>query len=181
MSLKDLAKKIKVCKKCRLWKSRINAVPGEGNPRAKIMFIGEAPGSKEDETGKPFMGMAGVFLDTLFKKYKIKRKDIFITSVVKCRPPENRNPKADEINACAKAYLYKQIKAVKPKIIVLLGNIPLKALLGKKKMSEVHGKIFIKRKIKYIPLFHPAAGMRFPKIKKEMTADFKKIKELLKS
>jgi len=175
MTLKSLAKKIKVCKKCRLWKNRINAVPGEGSSRAKIMFIGESPGRKEDETGKPFMGMAGVFLDSLFKKYKIKRKNIFITSVVKCRPPGNRNPKTDEINTCVKAYLYKQINTVKPKTIVLLGNIALKTLLNEKKMSEVHGKIFIKNKIKYIPTFHPAAGMRFPKIRKMMIEDFKKI------
>ncbi|MBW2977545.1 uracil-DNA glycosylase [Candidatus Woesearchaeota archaeon] len=180
MTLKQLADKIKVCEKCRLWKNRINAVPGEGNSRAKIMFIGEGPGRREDETGRPFMGMAGVFLDQLFKRYKIKRKDVFITSAVKCRPPENRNPRPDEVNVCAKAYLYKQIKAVKPKIIVLLGNISLKALLNKRKVSELHGKIFIKRKIKYIPTFHPAVGMRFPRLRKLMMEDFKKIKELLK-
>ena len=181
MSLKKLADKIKSCKKCRLSKNRTNAVPGEGNPRAKIMFIGEAPGNKEDETGRPFIGMAGVFLDQLLKNNKIKRKDVFITSVVKCRPPENRNPKTDEINKCAKAYLFKQIKAVKPKIIVLLGNIALKVLLNERKMSEIHGKVFIKKKIRYIPTFHPAAGMRFPTTGKMIREDFKKIKELLKS
>ena len=153
MALKDLAKKIKVCKKCRLWKNRINAVPGEGNPRSKIMFIGEAPGSKEDETGKPFIGMAGVFLDTLFKKYKIKRKDTFITSVVKCRPPENRNPKTDEINTCAKAYLYKQIKAVKPKII---GPTIFAAFTGRS-LAKIALTIILKMKNARI---HPAIGER---------------------
>ena len=176
MTLKSLAKKIKVCKKCRLWKNRINAVPGEGSSRAKIMFIGESPGRKEDETGKPFMGMAGVFLDQLFKKNKIRRKNVFITSVVKCRPPGNRNPKKDEVKTCVKAYLFKQINLIKPKVIVLLGNIALKALLDKKKMSEVHGKVFIRNKIRCIPTFHPAAGMRFPKIRKKMINDFKNIK-----
>lgn len=173
--LTELANKIKVCKKCRLWKNRINAVPGEGNLKAKIMFVGESPGRKEDETGKPFIGMAGVFLDQLFKKYKIKRKDVFITSVIKCRPPKNRNPKPDEIKVC-KNYLTKQIKLIKPKAIVLLGNIALKTLLDKKKMTEVHGKIFIKNKIKYIPTFHPAAGMRFSRLRKLIDDDFKKIR-----
>jgi DNA polymerase len=173
-----LADKIRNCKKCRLWKNRINAVPGEGNPRAKLMFIGEAPGKREDETGKPFMGMAGVFLDSLFKRYKIKRKDIFITSVVKCRPAGNRDPKPDEIKICIRNYLNKQIKLIKPKVIVLLGNIALKTLLDKRKITEVHGWVFVKNKIKYIPTFHPASGMRFPKIQKLMIKDFEKIRRL---
>jgi DNA polymerase len=171
-----LAGKIKACKKCRLSKKRINAVPGEGDPRAKLMFIGEAPGAKEDETGKPFMGMAGVFLDSLLKKFKIKRKNIFITSIVKCRPPDNRDPKQDEIKACS-YFLNKQIKLIKPKLIVLLGDIALRALLNEKKVSQFHGDIFIKSKIKYIPTFHPSAGMRFPRIRKLMEDDFKKIKK----
>jgi len=174
--LKQLADKIKVCKKCRLSKKRINAVPGEGDSKAKLMFIGEAPGAKEDETGKPFIGMAGVFLDSLLKKYKIKRKNIFITSIVKCRPPDNRDPKQDEIKAC-KYFLNKQIKLIKPKIIVLLGDVVLRALLNEKKVSQFHGDIFIKNKIKYIPTFHPAAGMRFPRIRKLMEDDFKIIKK----
>jgi len=178
MKINDLANKIKVCNKCRLSKKRINPVPGEGNARAKIMFIGESPGKKEDETGRPFMGMAGVFLEQLFNKYKIKRKDVFITSVVKCRPPGNRNPKPDEIKICVRNYLNKQIKLIKPKVIILLGNIALKTLLGKRKMTEVHGKVFVKNRIKYIPTFHPAAGMRFPKIRKLMINDFKKIRGL---
>lgn len=174
--LAALADKIKVCKKCRLSKKRINAVPGEGDPKAKLMFVGEAPGAKEDETGKPFIGMAGVFLDSLLKKYKIKRKNIFITSIVKCRSPDNRDPKQDEIKAC-KYFLNKQIKLIKPKVIVLLGDVAFRSLLNEKKVSEFHGDIFIKNKIKYIPTFHPAAAMRFPRIKKLMEDDFNKIKK----
>jgi len=174
--IKKLNNQIRNCKKCRLWKNRTNAVPGEGNINSKIMFIGEAPGAKEDKLGKPFVGISGRFLDKLFKQNKLKRKDIFITSVVKCRPFKNRNPKPDEVSVCIKNYLFKQINLIKPKIIVLLGNIALKALLNKKKMNEVHGKIFIKNKIKYIPTFHPAAGMRFPKIRKKMIEDFKTLR-----
>lgn len=174
--IKEIAKKVMACKRCMLWESRKNAVPGEGSSRAKIMFIGEAPGSREDELGRPFCGRAGEFLDELLAKTGIKRKDIFITSVVKCRPPNNRAPKDDEIKAC-RPYLEKQIGLINPKIIVLLGEIALNTLLGMKRISAHHGKVIKKDRI-YIPMFHPAAGMRFPKTRKEMENDFKRIQQV---
>ncbi len=165
MNLKTLANKIKRCRLCALSKSRKKAVPGEGAAKAKIMFIGEAPGKKEDETGRPFMGKAGDFFNELLKKNKIDRKKCFITSVVKCRPPKNRNPKAIEARTCVQEYLSKQIMLVNPKIVVLLGNIAKK---------YVPKELLKGRKV--IITHHPAAGMRFPKSRKKMEFDFKRIK-----
>ncbi len=175
--LKELAEKIRACKKCELWKERKNAVPGEGSAEAKLMFISEAPGSREDDLGKPFCGKAGEFLDELFAMAKIKRENVFITSVIKCRPQNNRIPKPDEIRAC-KPYIEKQIELINPKIIVLLGEIALNTLLGMKGISSQHGKIIKKDRI-YLPMFHPSAGMRFPKIKMDMEKDFLVLKELI--
>ena len=174
--IKEISKKIMFCKKCRLWERRTHAVPGEGNPKAKLMFVGEAPGKREDELGRPFCGRAGEFLDELLAKAGIKREDIFITSVIKCRPPNNRAPKNDEIKAC-RHYLEKQIELINPKTIILLGEVALNALLSMKRISDHHGKIIKKDRI-YIPMFHPAAGMRFPKTRMEMENDFKKLQQV---
>lgn len=165
MNLKTLANQISKCKLCPLWKSRKKAVPGEGSPKARIMFIGEAPGSEEDKTGRPFMGMAGKFFDALLKKNKIARNKCFITSIVKCRPPENRAPKPSEAKVCVQEFLTKQILLIKPKTIVLLGAVAKKytpkELLKNKKVIATH---------------HPAAGRRFPKSRKKIERDFRKIK-----
>ena len=171
MNLTTLANQIKKCKKCPLYKSRKKAVPGEGPKKAKIMFIGEAPGAEEDKVGKPFVGRSGRFFDQLLKKNKINRKKVFITGAVKCHPPKNRNPKLKELKICKKLYLDKQIKTIKPKLIVILGRIALKSLLNQNKIK--HGK----RIKNYFITYHPAAAMRFPKIKKAMEKDFKKIKK----
>jgi uracil-DNA glycosylase family 4 len=164
MNLKLLASKIKRCRLCALGRTRKHAVPGEGSSKAKIMFIGEAPGAEEDRTGRPFMGRAGEFVNELLKKNKINRKKCFITSVVKCHPPRNRNPKAIEARICVQEFLAKQIMLVNPKIIVLLGNIARryvpKELLKGRKVIATH---------------HPAAGMRFPKSRRKMERDFKRI------
>ena len=165
MNLKSLANKIRKCKLCALGNSRKKAVPGEGAAKARIMFIGEAPGAEEDKTGRPFMGMAGKFFYELLKKNRINKKKCFITSAVKCRPPKNRNPKAIEARICVQEYLAKQIRLINPRTIVLLGNIAKryvpKELLKSRKVIATH---------------HPAAGMRFPKSRKKMQRDFKKIK-----
>jgi DNA polymerase len=178
MKLSKLAKEIKRCKKCDLWENRINAVPGEGPENAKILFIGQAPGRNENLQGKPFVGMAGKFLDKLFNSIGIKRKKVFITGAVKCFPPKNRRPTKHEIEAC-KPYLLKQIEIIKPKLIVLLGDVALETLLGKNKISKIHGKPIRRNKIIYFPTFHPAAAMRFPKIREKMLKDFEKLKLLL--
>jgi DNA polymerase len=167
-ALERLSSRIRRCKKCRLWKGRSRAVPGEGPTSARIMIIGQAPGRNEDETGRPFIGRAGKFLDKLLEQAGIRRSDVFITSVVKCFPPKNRIPKKDEIKAC-NSYLREQIRLVKPKVIVLLGNVAIRAVLGNLK----HGKPVRIDDITYLPTYHPAAGMRFPKIRKAMERDFR--------
>ena len=150
-----------------------NIVFGEGPSKAKIMFIGEAPGKQELKTGRPFVGRAGKFLDELLKKNKINRKKIYITSVLKFLPKKITKDYVKK----SKPYLLEQIKIIKPKKIVLLGNLALKTLINEKlTISKVHGKKITKDKITYLPMFHPAAGMRFPKIKKEMEKDFKLLK-----
>ncbi|MGB9609278.1 MAG: uracil-DNA glycosylase family protein [Patescibacteria group bacterium] len=123
-SLKKLALRIKKCKKCSLWRTRIQAVPGEGNLKAKILIIGEAPGKEEDKQGRPFCGRAGKFLDELLKIANLKRQEVFITNVVKCRPPKNRRPKKEEIEKC-RPWLVEQIKILKPKLIITLGALAL--------------------------------------------------------
>jgi uracil-DNA glycosylase family 4 len=164
---------IRHCRKCRLWKSRKNAVPGEGNPHAEIMFIGQAPGRKEDETGRPFVGRAGKLLTELLTDIGIKRKDVFITSVIKCFPPKNRLPKSDEIVAC-NPYLQKQVALIKPKTIVLLGNVAIKTVLGDiGKLDKIHGKRIKRKGMTCIPTYHPAAAMRFPEIRRRIERDFK--------
>ena len=162
--LEKLAKQIRKCRKCKLWKTRNNAVPGEGPSNAKIFFIGQAPGKQEDLQGKPFVGRAAKFLNMLLEKNNIKRSDVFITSVLKCFPPKNRLPKKDEIKACL-PYLIKQLEIINPRVVVLLGNVAIKTL---KNHEILKGK-------KVICTYHPAAGMRFPKIKKKMFDDFKRI------
>ncbi len=162
--LEKIAEEIKKCKKCRLWKTRTNAVPGEGPSNAKIFFIGQAPGKQEDLQGRPFVGRAGKFLNMLLEKNNIARNKVFITSVLKCFPPKNRLPKNDEVKACL-PYLIKQLEIVNPRIVVLLGNVAVKAL---KNHEILKGR-------KVICTYHPAAGMRFPKIRKKMLEDFKKI------
>jgi len=171
--LERLHARIKECRKCRLWKSRRNAVPGEGNARAEIMFIGQAPGRTEDATGRPFVGRAGKLLTELLHKNGISRRNVFITSVIKCFPPKNRMPKSDETKAC-NPYLRMQIALIKPKTIVLLGNVAIKTMLcGADSLDKIHGGKFIRKGITYIPTYHPAAAMRFPEIKRKLEMDFK--------
>jgi len=168
LDLKILAKKIEKCRLCRLWKSRKKAVPGEGPRNAKVMFIGQAPGKQEDATGKPFVGKAGKFLDMLLNEIGLERRKCFITSVVKCFPPGNRPPKADEAVICVSNYLSKQIKLVNPKLVVLLGKV------AQRYVPEhlLSGRIVLKTA-------HPAAGMRFPKIRRKMKRDFNLLKKLI--
>ena len=163
-TLEKIAAEVQACTKCVLWKSRTNAVPGEGPKSAKIMLIGQAPGRMEDMTGRPFVGRAGEFLNQLLADNGIDRKKTFITSSIKCFPPGNRKPKAGEIAAC-RPYLERQIKLINPKIIVLMGRVAQKAV----------PKALLKGR-RVIRTYHPAAGMRFPKIGKKMAADFRKIK-----
>ena len=183
--LAEIANRIKKCKKCSLYKSCLHAVPGEGNPNAKIMFIGEAPGEEESRQGRPFVGAAGKFLDELIKKAGFRRKDIFITNVVKCRPPANRDPLPQEIETCW-GYLETQIEIIKPKLIVTLGRHAMYKFLPERlKISHDHGKVFkmVEKKTGrcqvYYPVYHPAAALYQGGLKAVLEKDFRKIPKIL--
>ncbi|NWG10413.1 uracil-DNA glycosylase [Candidatus Bathyarchaeota archaeon] len=185
--LDAIAAEVIVCPKCRLSKSRKNAVPGEGSPDSLIMFIGEAPGYWEDMKGKPFVGAAGRFLTVLIAEVGFSRSDVFITNVVRCRPPKNREPLPDEIETCT-PYLNRQIKLIKPKFIVTLGNqstayIFSQANLPFSGITQARGKFceasLLGIKITVFPTFHPAAALYSAKYKEQITKDFQLLKEEL--
>ena len=156
----ELEKSIENCQKCKLCKTRQNIVFGTGNKNAKIMFIGEGPGADEDRLGEPFVGRAGKLMDMAFEMVGIKREEVYIANIVKCRPPANRNPEDDEAYACMD-YLRNQVILVKPEIIVLLGSVALKNILGKEYgITASRGKWVEKKGIRYMPTWHPAALLR---------------------
>lgn len=171
--LKAVAEKVSSCRKCELSKNRKKTVPGTGKPDAKVMVIGEAPGKNEDEQGLPFVGRAGSILDEALEKAGKKREDVFITNVVKCRPPNNRDPRKKEVESCNE-YLEKQIKTVDPDIILPVGNHALQRVLGKKKISQHRGKIYKKNGRKYMPTYHPAATIYNRKIRPRFEKDIQK-------
>lgn len=169
--LKQVASEVQVCTRCNLHYSRKKAVPGEGPVNAKIMFIGEGPGFHENEQGRPFVGAAGKFLDELLAGIGMKRSDVFIGNVVKCRPPGNRDPLPEELNACSD-YLERQIHAIHPKVIVTLGRYSMARFLPNAKISDVHGKPFNVRGFLVVPMFHPAAALHQPSLKPLVIQDF---------
>jgi uracil-DNA glycosylase len=173
-SLKEIAAEVSTCTKCDLCQGRTKAVPGEGNSHAKVMFIGEGPGFHEDKQGRPFVGPAGHFLDELLASINLKRSDVFITNVVKCRPPNNRDPLPEEINAC-NDYLDRQIAAIKPRVIVTLGRYSMAKFFGNEKISTIHGRARKKDGYICIAMYHPAAGLHQASLKETIRADFKKI------
>ncbi len=181
--LEELHKKIINCTKCPLHRTRKNPVPGEGPCHAKLMFVGEAPGGREDELGRPFVGQAGKLLDTLLEMIGIKRSEVFITNVVKCRPPGNRDPTEEEIVACS-PYLIEQIKIIRPKIIVALGRHAARFLFTKAglrwgNMRVMHGKVYdgvIEGvKVKLMATYHPAAALYSPKLRPLLEKDFQEV------
>jgi uracil-DNA glycosylase len=176
--LEKLNQEIKNCKKCPLWKTRKNAVPGEGPVNAKVILVGQAPGAMEDLKGVPFCGRSGKFLDNLLKIAGIDRKNIFITSPIKCFPPKNRKPKKEEIKACS-PYLKKQIEIINPKYFILLGEVAFSVFFSSQKLKYFRGKLIKKDGKFYFPTYHPAAGLRFPKIKKVLEGDFRRLKKVL--
>jgi uracil-DNA glycosylase family 4 len=179
-SLKELENIVLNCHLCNLSKSRNRVVFGEGNPNSKIMFIGEAPGREEDIQGKPFVGRSGEILTKMIENVlNIKREEVYITNIVKCRPPQNRDPKIEEIESC-KPYLLKQIEIINPKIIVTLGRIAFKYLLNNETpITKARGNLYDFMGIKVIPTFHPSYLLRNPSKKKEALIDLKFIKEFL--
>lgn len=173
-SLEKIAADVRGCPLCKLSRSRKNAVPGEGQLSAKIMFIGEAPGRSEDEEGRPFVGAAGRILDNLLRKAGIERSQVFITNIVKCRPPNNRVPEEDELTAC-RPYLDRQIALIKPKVICILGRTAYSSLLGGTSITANRGKIVKKGGQKYFLTFHPAAVIYNKDLRSALQADLKKL------
>jgi len=186
--LDAIAAEVIVCPKCPLCRSRKNAVPGDGSPNARVMFVGEAPGYHEDIEGRPFVGDAGKFLDALLAEVPLSRKKVFITNIVKCRPPRNRAPRPLEINACA-PFLERQILAIQPKFIVSLGSISASCMFPRAGLSfdsitKVHGKfheaLVSGLNVTLFATFHPAAALHNPKYKQLIVNDFKRLRQRLK-
>jgi uracil-DNA glycosylase, family 4 len=179
-----LIQQILNCHFCPLFKNRTQAVPGEGNRHARLMFVGEAPGRDEDLQGRPFVGRAGQLLTKIIKAMGLERSEVYIANVIKCRPPENRTPKPEEIKACS-PYLIKQINLIKPKVIVALGKVATDFLLpGGKSMSELRGKFAEFSGIPVMPTFHPSYLVRNEgnkEIKRMVWEDMKKVMKLLES
>lgn len=178
-SLEKIEAEVRGCPLCKLARTRKNAVPGEGQLSAKIMFIGEAPGRNEDEKGRPFVGAAGRILDNLLEKAGIERSQVFITNVVKCRPPNNRVPEEDEAAAC-RPYLDRQIALIKPKVICILGRTAYSSVLGRGSITANRGKIVRKAGQKYFLTFHPAAAIYNKSLLSSLEADLKKLAKEIK-
>jgi len=177
-NLAQIASEVSVCERCMLHHSRKLAAPGEGPVDSDIMFIGEGPGFHENQQGRPFVGAAGKYLEELLAAIGLKREDVFITNVVKCRPPNNRDPLPDELAACSD-FLERQIQVINPKVIVTLGRYSMARFLPNAKISDVHGQSFrIKGRV-VVPMFHPAAALHQPSLKPSIERDFNHLPELM--
>ncbi len=180
-SLEKVSGEVVVCTNCRLCNTRKRAVPGEGTKTAKVMFVGEAPGEQEDVQGRPFVGAAGKLLTELLESIGLGREDVYITNVVKCRPPNNRPPRKDEAAAC-RPYLDRQIAFIRPRVICPMGNSAIQALLdSEESVAQLHGIPFEVESITYFPMYHPAAALYTLALKKVMQEDFRKLRALLDS
>ena len=177
-TLLKIHSEIASCTRCELHATRINPVPGEGSIDAKVMFIGEAPGAEEDKTGRPFIGRSGDLLRELIREIGLSERDVFITSVLKSRPPKNRTPRKTEIDACI-GYLDRQIEVIDPKVIVLLGGVAISSVIGPWRLNEAHGKFHEANGRTYFMTYHPAAALRFPETKEIMREDFQKLRSEL--
>ncbi|HKJ37186.1 MAG TPA: uracil-DNA glycosylase [Anaerolineales bacterium] len=177
-TLARIAQEVSVCTNCTLHKTRKKAVSGDGPANAEIMFIGEGPGFHENEQGRPFVGAAGKFLDQLLAQAGVTRGEVFITNVVKCRPPENRDPQPKELESCD-LYLERQIEAINPSIIVTLGRFSMSKFMKGAKISQVHGEMRKVGERYVIAMFHPAAALHQAALKPTILADFAKLPELL--
>ena len=177
-ALADLAREVSGCDRCLLARGRTRAVPGDGPENAAIMFIGEGPGFHEDQQGKPFVRVAGQFLNELLQSIGLQRADVYITNVVKCRPPGNRDPQPEEIAAC-QSYLDRQIALIKPKVIVTLGRYSMARAFSTEKISAIHGKPRKVGEIVYVPMFHPAAALHQPALQKTVEEDFARLPGIL--
>lgn len=173
-TLEQIAGEVNSCSMCSLHVGRKNAVPGEGPANAELLFIGEGPGFHENEQGRPFVGAAGKFLEELLAIIDLKREDVFICNVVKCRPPGNRDPQADEIDACS-SYLERQINAINPKAIITLGRFSMAQYFPKARISAIHGQAQLVDGRLIVPMYHPAAALHQPSLRQVVKEDFARL------
>lgn len=177
--LGEMARRLADCRRCRLCQGRTQVVFGVGNPKARVVFVGEGPGADEDRLGEPFVGRAGQLLNVMLPSIGLRREDVYIANIVKCRPPGNRDPETDEAAACM-PFLYRQIELIKPEVIVLLGRIAARFLLGTTApISSYRGRWTVWHGTSVLPTFHPAYLLRNPAAKRESWVDFKKLRERL--
>jgi uracil-DNA glycosylase family 4 len=177
-ALDTIRKEVNNCRACKLSENRKNAVPGEGPSSAEVMFIGEGPGFHENEQGKPFVGQAGHLLDQLLDAAGLQREKVYITNVVKCRPPQNRDPEPEELALCS-GFLERQIEAIKPKVIVTLGRFSMARFVENGKIGAIHGKARLVEDQLVVTMYHPAAALHQPALKGTLMADFAGIRQLL--
>ncbi|MCA1815751.1 MAG: uracil-DNA glycosylase [Acidobacteria bacterium] len=178
--LDELAAQIKVCTRCPLWESRNEAVPGDGKYTSEVMIIAEAPGKEEDESGKPFVGSAGRFLNHVLEGTGLDRTDFFITNTVKCRPPKNRTPKKLEVDTCTSNYLFEQIELVNPRLVMLLGTVAAKTVLGVKSVNEARGRVIERDGRKFLVGYHPAVRFYREDLGEKVKEDFALLKREIK-
>jgi len=178
-TLQEIRKELGDCKRCKLYRTRRTIVFGEGNEKATLMFIGEGPGYDEDVQGRPFVGKAGQLLNKIIQSIHLQREEVYITNIIKCRPPQNRNPEQDEIETCT-PFLMKQIQVIQPKIICALGTFSAQTLLKTNAtITALRGKTFDLEGIQVVPTYHPAFLLRNPDKKREVWEDMKKIEQLM--
>ena len=176
----EVTEQISDCRKCRLCETRTNVVPGEGNPAAKLMFVGEGPGQEEDRQGRPFVGRSGELLTSMIHAIGLERSEVYSANVVKCRPPGNRNPEPDEAEACL-PYLRAQVALIRPRIVVLLGKVACTYILRENiSVMREHGNWYERKGVLFMPTFHPSALLRDPAKKRDAWEDFKKIRDMLR-
>ncbi len=176
--LEELHQRIASCPDCDLCRTRTHAVPGDGPPNAEVLFVGEAPGFYEDQQARPFVGPAGRFLDELIASIGLRRDQVFITNVVKCRPPNNRDPLPGEVDACRK-HLQRQIELIQPRVIVSLGRYSLAWFFPRDAISKVHGQAKVRDGVYFMPMYHPAAALHAGNMRKVIEEDFRKIPAVL--
>jgi len=177
-AIQELVARISVCPDCDLCKTRTRAVPGEGPENAEILLVGEGPGFHEDQQGRPFVGQAGKFLEELLASVGLQRSDVYITNVVKCRPPNNRDPLPDEVEACRK-HLEEQISTIKPRLIVTLGRHSLAWFFPRDTISKVHGQIREKDGIYFLHMYHPAAALHSGGLRQTILDEFRRLPDAL--
>jgi len=178
LELKLVADQVMVCTDCKLHASRKLAVPGEGPANAELMFIGEGPGFHENEQGRPFVGAAGGFLEELLASIGMKRDQVYITNIVKCRPPGNRDPQAQEIEACS-AYLDRQIRTINPKVVVTLGRFSMARFIPNARISAIHGRAQRLGGRTVVAMYHPAAALHQPSLRRTIEQDFARLPALI--